>query len=225
MPPGPDPAAATIRFGGFLLDRQRRQLLRGEEPVHLTPKAFDLLTELLARRPEAVAKRDLEGRIWGDTHVAETSLAGLVAELRTALGDRTRQPRFVRTVHGFGYAFCGTALAAVSPRDGRHAGDRIYRIAWERREVSLLFGENLLGRDDDVVAWVDSPTVSRRHARIVISGEGAVLEDLGSRNGTFVCGQRVQSPVRLRDRDEIRLGAVVMTFRMCAPSETESQPD
>jgi DNA-binding winged helix-turn-helix (wHTH) protein len=225
MPPGPDPAAVTVRFGEFLLDRQRRQLRRGEEPVHLTPKALDLLTALLDRRPEAVAKRDLEGRIWGDTHVAETSLAGLVAELRTALGDSARQPRFVRTVHGFGYAFCGTALAAVSPRDGRHPDDRVYRIAWERREVSLRAGENLLGRDDDVVAWLDSPTVSRRHARIVISGEGAVLEDLGSRNGTFVRGQRVESPVPLRDRDEIRLGSVVMTFRMSTPSETESQPD
>lgn len=211
-----------LQFGDFVLDSQRRQVRKGEQPVHLTPKAFELLGTLIDRRPEAVSKDALERGIWGQTHVAETSLAGLVAELRTALGDSPRQPRFVRTVHGFGYAFC--AEAASSDRTGpRGEAARVHRIVWDRREVSLRVGENILGRDPDAVAWIDSPTVSRRHARIVITLEGAALEDLGSHNGTFLRGERIASAVPLHDRDEIRLGSVSMTFRAYAATDTESQ--
>jgi DNA-binding winged helix-turn-helix (wHTH) protein len=214
----------AIRFGEFVLDTQRRQLTRGQEAVHLTPKAFELLAALVERRPDAMAKDELEARVWGKTHVAETSLAGLVAELRTALGDSRREPRFLRTVHGFGYAFCGTAQAAAAPGAPAGEGELVYRLAWNRREVSLREGENILGRDHDVVAWIDSPTVSRRHARIVISGGEVTVEDLDSRNGTFVRGKKLDRPVRVFDRDEIRLGSVSMTIRICVASETESQP-
>jgi DNA-binding winged helix-turn-helix (wHTH) protein len=210
-----------IRFAEFVLDLQRRQLVREDKSVHLTPKAFELLAVLVERRPEAVAKNELEGQIWGKTHVAETSLAGLVAELRSALGDQAHEPRYIRTVHGFGYAFCAVAQVVRSaPADSEEVE---YRVAWQRREVSLRLGENVLGRDADAVAWLDSPTVSRRHARILVSRDGALLEDLGSYNGTFVQGRKVESPVRLQDRDEIRLGSVVVTFRIYALGETESE--
>ena len=201
----------AIRFGEFRLDPQRRQLFHGEDVVHVTPKAFELLTALVESRPQAVAKADLESRIWGNTHVAETSLAGLVAELRAALGESPREPLFIRTVHGFGYSFCGTVRPSSAHSDPLLVGNRVYRLAWARREVSLRLGENVLGRDPDVVAWMDSATVSRRHARILVTAEGAVLEDLGSHNGTYVRGERVRErsaaarrrrdPARLRDRD------------------------
>jgi DNA-binding winged helix-turn-helix (wHTH) protein len=210
------------RFGAFLLDRKRRQLFRGGEPVHLTPKAFQLLALLLDKRPEAVAKDELQQEIWGRVHVAETSLAGLVAELRAVLEDTAREPRFIRTVHGFGYAFCGR-LEDDAPARTAGAGEMEYRLIWDRREVSLRAGENILGRDRDAVAWLDSPTVSRRHARIVVSEGRVVLEDLGSHNGTFLRGTRVDSSVPLADRDEIRLGSVVVTFRAFTAGETESQ--
>jgi DNA-binding winged helix-turn-helix (wHTH) protein len=213
----------AVRFGEFLLDPQRRQLLRGEDPVHLTPKAFDLLTALVDRRPGAVGKEVLESHIWGSTHVAETSLAGLVAELRNALGDRTRDSRFIRTVHGFGYAFCATATTAGI---SEASSDRpVFRIAWDRREVSLHEGENILGRVDEAAVWMDSPSVSRRHARILIAADRALIEDLASRNGTFVRNERVRAPTPLYDGDEIRLGSVVIRFRMFKSGETESQAD
>jgi DNA-binding winged helix-turn-helix (wHTH) protein len=212
----------VTRFGEFRLDPRRRQLFRGQKAVHLTPKAFELLSALLEARPEAVAKADLEFRIWGQIHVAETSLAGLVAELRAALGERPRESQFIRTVHGFGYAFCGE-VASPAAGDPFHVGDLVYRIAWARREVALRLGANVLGREPDAVAWMDSPTVSRRHACIRVSAEGAVLEDLGSHNGTYVRGERVTEPVPLRDGDEIRLGSVVVTLRIGQAGETQSQ--
>jgi DNA-binding winged helix-turn-helix (wHTH) protein len=213
----------AIRFGDFRLDPQRRQLFRGEDVVHVTPKAFELLTALVESRPRAVARADLESRIWGNTHVAETSLAGLVTELRAALGESPRESQFIRTVHGFGYSFCGTARDASPSSDPFLIGGRVYRIAWARREVSLRIGENILGRDPDAVAWLDSPTVSRRHARIHVTAEGAVLEDLGSHNGTYVRGERVQEPVPLRDGDEIRLGSVIVTLRIGHAAETQTR--
>src|SRR5712691_5275459 len=136
-----------IRFDDFVLDPQRRLLVRDGHSVHLTPKAFDLLALLVDRRPEAVAKKDLEAAIWRGTHVAETSLAGLVAELRTALGDDARAPRYMRTVHGFGYAFCAAARMAGVQGTTVEADELHYRLAWQRREVSLRPGENILGRD------------------------------------------------------------------------------
>ena len=213
----------VTRFGPFRLDPQRRQLHRGEQMVHLTPKAFELLTALVASRSEAVAKADLETRIWGKTHVAETSLAGLVAELRAALGERPRESQFIRTVHGFGYAFCGLEPESPAARDPFCVGDLVYRIAWARREVSLRLGENVLGREPDAVAWMDSPTVSRRHACIRVTTEGATIEDLGSHNGTYVRGEKVMEPVPLRDGDEIRLGSVVVTLHIGQAGETQSR--
>jgi DNA-binding winged helix-turn-helix (wHTH) protein len=213
----------VTRFGEFRLDPRRRQLFRGQKAVHLTPKAFELLSALLEARPEAVAKADLEFRIWGQIHVAETSLAGLVAELRAALGERPRESQFIRTVHGFGYAFCALVPESASASDPFRVGDLVYRIAWARREVSLRLGANVLGREPDVVAWMDSPTVSRRHACIRVSTEGAVIEDLGSHNGTYVRGEKVTEPVPLRDGDEIRLGSVVVTLRIGQAGETQSQ--
>jgi hypothetical protein len=203
-----------IRFGEFRLDPQRRQLFRGDAVVHVTPKAFVLLTTLVESRPEAVAKAEL---------VAETSLAGLVAELRAALGESPREPEFIRTVHGFGYSFCGTVLAGSASSDPFVIANRVYRLAWARREVSLRIGENVLGREADAVAWLDSPTVSRRHARILVTAEGAVLEDLDSHNGTFVRGERVRAPVPLRDGDEIRLGSVTLTLHIGDAGETQTR--
>jgi DNA-binding winged helix-turn-helix (wHTH) protein len=210
-----------VRFDDFVLDDAARELRQGDRPVHLSPKAFQLLEHLVRHRPHAMAKADLMAAVWPGVHVTEASLASVVTELRSALADEKSQPRFIRTVHGFGYAFCAEAVDETTSGPPRRSGP-VYRLIWNRREIQLEEGENLLGRDRESVAWLDSPTVSRRHARIVISGEGVVLDDLGSRNGTFVRGARVSHPVRLADRDEVRLGSVVMTFRVFEPTDTES---
>jgi DNA-binding winged helix-turn-helix (wHTH) protein len=211
-----------IGFGDFVFDEDTRELTRGGEEVPLPPKAFELLRHLLRQRPRALSKDELNALLWPDTHVTAASLAGAASDLRAALDDRRRRPRFIRTVHGFGYAFCGQAEPVGGAAPAEPAAGSVYRLIWRRREIELTRGENLLGRDRRSVAWFDSPTVSRRHARIVVTADQALLEDLGSRNGTWIGGRRITGPVPLSDLDEVKLGSLVMVFRILEDTETQS---
>lgn len=201
-----------LRFGEFVLDDAARQLSRDGSPVHLTPKALELLEFLVERRPRAVSKEELHEQLWPDTHVTGANLPVLIHEVRDALGDDPHEPHWVRTVARFGYSFCGE----VKP-DAVEAADEFpwdCRILWGGREILLRVGENVLGRAHDAAVWIDDSSVSRRHALIRISEEGATLEDSESRNGTFRRGQRVDGTVALEDGDEFVLGGVLLTFRM-----------
>ena len=215
-------AIVSVRFGDCVLATDRRELLRAGQPVPLTGKAYQLLELLLEKRPRAVAKTEIHERLWPATFVSEVNLATLVFEIRRAIGDVARRPRYVRTVRGFGYAFCGEALGqqAAAP-----SGALVYRLFWGDREVSLEAGESILGRDRDAAVWIDSATVSRHHARIVVTEEGATLEDLGSKNGTFLWERRLDSPVRVEDGDEFLVGSVRVRFRaLPRPHSTETTP-
>ncbi len=101
-------SSMKVRFGECVLDTDGRVLLRGAEPVHLTPKAFQLLSCLVEARPRAVSKNELQEKLWPSTFVSEGNLATLVKETRIAIGDDARRPLFIRTVHGYGYAFSGS---------------------------------------------------------------------------------------------------------------------
>jgi DNA-binding winged helix-turn-helix (wHTH) protein len=208
--------SVIVRFGECVLDTEARLLHRSGEEVHLTPKAFDLLELLVERRPRATSKVQIHERLWPSTFVSEVNLATLVFEIRTAIGDDARSPRWVRTVRKYGYAFA----PAQAPEQGRAGGGAGCRLIWGDREITLAPGENVLGRTHDAAVWIDSPSVSRRHARIVVSGSEAVLLDCGSKNGTFLRGSRVDAPAPLEDRDEIRLGSVRMTFRIVSDDGT-----
>jgi DNA-binding winged helix-turn-helix (wHTH) protein len=209
----------ALHFGEFAADFESRQLSRGSEAVPLGPKAFELLELLLRSRPRALSKAQIRDRLWPRTVASESNLTTLVNELRAALGDRGRKSRFIRTVYGFGYAFSGEATEVDVARTGSGRATRL-RLFLDDREIALREGENLLGRMDDGAAWLESPTVSRRHARIVVEGGKATLEDLGSKNGTFLRGEKITSPRVLADRDEILLGRVHLTFRVLPPVST-----
>jgi DNA-binding winged helix-turn-helix (wHTH) protein len=205
-----------LKFGTSTFDAERRQLLRGGEPVHLSPKAWRLLEVLIENRPKALSKSDLYERLWPDTFVQEANLANLVSELREAIGDDARRPLFVRTVHGFGYAFA----AEPFPAEDRRAppGDVVFRLVMGAAEIDLREGENVFGRDRHAGIWLVDESVSRRHARIVVEGERALLEDLGSKNGTFLKEARVTAPVALANGDAIRVGSVALTVRKVSTS-------
>ena len=209
-----------VGFGDSIFDSETRELIRAEHPVRLQPKAFQLLEVLLKKRPEAMAKDELHRVLWPNTFVADTTLTGLVKDLRAAIGDDAKTPRFIRTIAAFGYAFSGEAREL---RRASKAGGFYCRLIAEDGQVGLVAGENTLGRGPDSVLWIDDDTVSRRHARIRVENDGAVIEDLDSRNGTFVGGQRIDAPAVLHDGDRIRLGSFELRFRMSgSPSSTRS---
>jgi DNA-binding winged helix-turn-helix (wHTH) protein len=205
----------TTRFGAYRLDSDTRQLHRGDTAVHLSPKAFDLLAILLEHRPAVVGKDVLRDRLWGGTNVVDANLNNLVSEIRTALDDDPQQPRFLRTAHRVGYAFCGTATdergASTAGREPR------FWLVWNERTVVIEGPSAVIGRDPKCDVWIDAPGVSRRHASLRLVDDGvttsAVLDDLDSTNGTFVEGRPVTGPVTLEDGQTIGIGEAALTFR------------
>src|SRR5262245_56005314 len=80
-------------------------LLRNGHEQPLIPRYFDLLVFLIERRGEAVHRRDIFDRVWGDVVVSDSALSQAVRTIRRVLGDESREPRFVRTVPRHGYRF------------------------------------------------------------------------------------------------------------------------
>ena len=211
----------TISIGGITLDTEARQVRGATGPVALSPKAFDLLVHLIEQRPRALSKDELHEWLWPGVFVSETNLAGLIAEIRRALGDDARAPRFVRTVHRFGYAFSGT----VKNADDAHSLTAHRKDCWltrGKRRIALVEGENILGRELDP-AGRDATTMSRRHARILVEGATVYLEDLGSKNGTFLRGRRLEATARLVDGDTFELGSVSLVFRSPVADESTTR--
>jgi DNA-binding winged helix-turn-helix (wHTH) protein len=203
--------AVVAQFGAFTLDSGRRQLTRGDLAVHLTPKAFDLLELLIAEAPRVVRKAELHERLWPGTFVSDSTLIGLVKELRRALDDRDPSAPIVRTAHAVGYAFA----APIERTSSAHAAVARWIVAGTRR-VALSDGENVIGRDPIATVFLDMPGVSRRHARIIVSDDQTMLEDLGSKNGTKLRDQPVTVATRLRDGDSIEIGPVVIVYHASA---------
>ena len=212
-----------VHFGPFVLDSESRELLRDGHPVSLSPKAFDLLSILVASRPKAMSKAELQERLWPATFVVEKNLANLVGEIRDAIGDDPSDPRFIRTVSRFGYAFLEHAHR-TGPDRAQGRGRTTYRIKWQSGVITLDDGEHVLGRDPDVEIYLDAPGVSRRHALITIAAARATIEDLGSKNGTFVEDQRIDGSRAIGDGDVITVGSVKLTVRaLQAPASTETE--
>jgi DNA-binding winged helix-turn-helix (wHTH) protein len=203
-----------LRFGDFTIDDATRQLLRGDREVHLSPKAFDLLATLAGARPRALSKTELHARLWPDTFVSDANLAMLVAEVRSAIGDNARRAQFVRTVQRFGYAFHGSATELAGPVVTEAGSTFKCWLVTPLKQIPLIAGENLVGRHPGVQVWLDSDSVSRRHARITIDRDRVTLEDLNSKNGTRVGGRQITGPSLLADGDEIRFGSIGLTFRI-----------
>jgi DNA-binding winged helix-turn-helix (wHTH) protein len=198
-----------LRFGDVTFDSGRRALFRGPQQIHLSPKAFRFLELLISRRPNAVPKEEILETVWPDVVVSEASLATLAKDVRKALGGGAEESPFLRTVHGFGYAFEGEVQEVP---DGAPAPRR-HLLVWGTQEMPLREGENVLGRERSTAIWVGHPSVSREHARFVVAGEKAEVEDLKSKNGTWLGSRRVEGRLPLADGDEVRVGEVRLIYR------------
>jgi len=208
-----------VRFPPFTIDSGTRQLMRGDRPIHLSPKAFDLLCFLIQQRPRVVEKSELHAHIWPETFVVDANLNVLVGEIRKAIEDDVRQPRFVRTAHGVGYAFSADASDdRESPANTRMITGW---LTWKGTTFRLEDGDNVIGRGPRCAVLLDIDGVSRRHANIHIdlARHLVTLTDLGSTNGTFVGRTVVTNPVELHDGEVITIGSVDLRLRLWGPDE------
>jgi DNA-binding winged helix-turn-helix (wHTH) protein len=212
-----------IRFADCTLDVDARQLVRGGTIAHLPPKAFELLTLLIENRPRVLPKSELIERVWPGVFVSDASLAKVVSRIRKAIGQ-VDDTRIIRTVHGCGYAFAAdvddqSGVASI-PGAG-HAG--CYLVCG-RREFPLVDGDHIVGRDASSSIRLDSPKVSRQHARLTVRGVSATVLDLGSKNGSFVRGIRLTAPRMLQPGDDLRIGPFALVFHVVNYSgSTESE--
>jgi DNA-binding winged helix-turn-helix (wHTH) protein len=204
-------------FDSWTLDAGRRVLLRGGDPVSLSPKAFDLLRLLAEHHERAFSKAELHQHLWPDTFVSDGSLTILIAEIRQVLQDDAERPRFIRTVRRFGYGFC----ASVETNDASQISPEVNAwVIWGNKSIAVSEGQTILGRALDATIRFDVPGVSRRHARISVAGGNVSVEDLGSQNGTYVRGEQISGRAALADGDELRLGPVAVVIRLASPDNS-----
>ena len=211
-----------MRFGGCELDVVSRRLMRGAREIHLSPKAFELVRVLVESRPRAVSKAELLERVWPEVFVSDASLARAVNEVRVGLGARNR--RLIRTVYGYGYAFADNVDGRLPAASGATSSAPICSLTNATSEFPLREGHQIAGRDRTADIRLESPLVSRRHARFTARGASVTVEDLQSKNGTFVGGTQITTPVPLKRGDEVRIGPFTLVFsieRIGASTETE----
>jgi DNA-binding winged helix-turn-helix (wHTH) protein len=202
---------ASFKFGEFEVDVRTRELMRRGTLIHLTPKAYELLALLLERQPEAVSKALIHERVWSGAFISDTTMATVVYELRQALGESAREPRFLHTRHGFGFQFVSTPAPAAGPH---------HKLIADHAAFELTAGEHFIGRSRRCAIPLDSPKVSRRHARLLVHEAGVTIEDCGSSNGTYVAGAKLDGPRVLDDGEEIQIGDRTLRFRSMTAMES-----
>jgi DNA-binding winged helix-turn-helix (wHTH) protein len=194
----------------IVVDVGMRVVRREGIDVHLAPKAFDLLVMLVKQRPNAVSHEELHAALWPGVHVSETSLAALITQLRKAIGDASGDGRMIRTLHRVGYAFVGPAvLAGHTPADGPAS-----RLIWRGESIELPQGTSVIGRERGCPVQIDADSISRQHARVHVHGHDVAIEDLGSKNGVWVAGERINGRVTLSDGASFRLGSEIVRLEI-----------
>jgi len=213
-----------IEFGSFVLDSGSRELLKCRSSaavaVHLSPKAFDILEILVARRPNVVSKDVLLAEVWPGKVVEEANLAIVVGEIRKALGDDPKSPAIVLTVSRRGYRFAADAHDLERYSNNSMAGHDLVRcwLIWKDTTLPLREGENVVGRHPASAVWINAASVSRVHARIIATASGVTVEDTNSRNGTFVDGKPIAAPHLLIDGSTLTFGSEETSFRQWSDS-------
>jgi len=207
----------------LVVDVGARVLRREGHEIHLAPKAFDLLLILVKNQRSTVPHEQLHAALWPGIHVSETSLAALVTQLRKAIGDNPDGTPMILTKHRVGYAFVGdVAVVGHVPI----VASPICRLVWHGKSIDVPAGESVIGRDRACAIQIDAESVSRHHARLTTTGREMAIEDLGSKNGTWVGGERIRGAVPLADGTSFRLGSETLHVELAGddrPTKTTPQ--
>lgn len=236
LPDRPGDWRGEFRLAEWWVRPQLNRIVRVGDEVHLEPRVMELLVFLAGRHGQVVSKEEIVDAVWEGQFITDSALTRAIADLRKALGDDVRNPRYIATISKRGYRLIapvrrqaaarrGSAAeaAAVSQLRGLELGD-VFALTWRHRTLPLGEGEHFIGRAPEGVVCISSRKVSRRHARIVVTREGATLEDLGSKNGTYLNDRRVEEAAELTHGDEISIGPAKLVFKaFVADGSTETE--
>jgi adenylate cyclase len=182
-----------VAFGGYRFDIQTGRLWAGSQEIRLTPKASAVLKELVTHAGAPVSKEDFFASVWSGTAVGDDALTSCIQELRRALEDDAKQPRFIETRHRRGYRFVA-ALRAAAPGNDVDVGDRAdasLRAAEISAIAVLPFADMSAGRDQDylcegfaeelinALTHIDGLRVAARTASFQFRGSGADIREIG----------------------------------------------
>jgi TolB-like protein/tetratricopeptide (TPR) repeat protein len=198
-----------VSFGGHRFDVATGRLWSGTREIHLTPKASAVLAVLVSRAGQPVSKDDLFASVWSDTVVSDDALTSCIQELRKALADDARQPRFIETRHRRGYRF----IARLSGRSAHDAAGAP-EAATEVSAIAVLpFVDMSPARDQDYLCeglaeelinrltHIDGLRVAARTASFRFRGTTADLQEIGRQLGV---GTLLEGSVRMAD-DRLRV--------------------
>ena len=203
------PMEQAFRFGGYRFDVQTARLWSGAQEIRLTPKASAVLKELVIHAGQPVSKEDLFASVWNDTVVSDDALTSCIQELRKALADDARQPRFIETRHRRGYQF----VASLSDTRAEDLGEVALPAADISAIAVLPFVDMSPGRDQDylcdgfaeelinALTHIDGLRVASRTASFQFRSSGADIREIGRQLGV---GTLLEGSVRKAD-DRLRV--------------------
>jgi DNA-binding winged helix-turn-helix (wHTH) protein len=213
-----------FRLGDWIVDPSLNRVSRGNETVQIPPRVMQVLLCLAEAGGKVVTKQELIDTVWQERYVSEAALTQSIAVLRKILGDESDLPRYVENIPRRGYRLVAIPEPlSECPRPDRPKSS-LCRLCYGERDFILSVGDNTIGRAVDAEVRIDASKVSRRHSIVKVEGATAIIEDLASKNGTYVNGRRITSPQLLQDGDEITTGPAVLLFRvenLERPTETD----
>jgi adenylate cyclase len=208
--------AIYFNFGRFRFERATARLWQGEHEIKLTRKAAAVLGVLVDRAGQPVAKEELFASVWSDAVVSDDALVTCVQELRKALGDDARQPRYIETRHGRGYLFIAKVSqeSEAEPSDAP-ASDGATAIAvlpfvdMSPARDQDYFCEGLAEELIDALTQLDGLRVAARCASFQFRGPSVDVREAGCRLGVNAllegsvrkAGDRLRITVQLIDVD------------------------
>lgn len=219
------PTRRPFHLGHWMVEPTLDRISHEGREVRLRPRAMDVLTALAFAAGELVSKRSLIDEVWRTEFVSDHALTQVIAELRAALGDDAGSPSFIENIPRRGYRLVAPVIPVVESSVTNLGVSMPFKLETEDGSRALAQGQNVIGRTEEADICLDKTEVSRCHAMITVQGTTAVIEDLGSKNGTFVNGRQLDGPTTLNNGDEIWIGRSVARMRFLIegePTKTEA---
>ena len=219
------PLRRPFHLGDWVVEPTLDRISRNGREVRLRPRAMDVLTVLALAGGNLVSKQNLIDDVWRTEFVSDHALTQVIAELRAALGDDARAPTFIENIPRRGYRLVADVMPVAVSSASPNGATMPFKLLTESGHHPLTQGSTVIGRTDEADICIDRTEVSRCHAMITVQGTTAIIEDLGSKNGTFVNGHQVAGPTPLSNGDEIWIGRSVARMRFLIegePTKTET---